>query len=122
MTLSSPLGLGLAGGDGFLLSPCGRLSGLRLFLGLGLPWTMASVYHIANGTEFYYPAGSLVFSVLVFFAFAVVCIALLVFRRFYYDGELGGNKMFAYACSAFLGFSWFTYILVSSLQTVGHIG
>jgi len=95
---------------------------VNVFLGLGLPWTMATIYHLANGTEFYYPAGSLVFSVLVFFAFAVVCIGLLVFRRFYFDGELGGNKMFAYFCSAFLGFAWFCYILLSSLQTVGHIG
>jgi solute carrier family 8 (sodium/calcium exchanger) len=95
---------------------------VNVFLGLGLPWTMATVYHIANGTKYHYPAGSIVFSVLVFFAFAVVCIALLVFRRYYFDGELGGNKMFAYACSAFLGFSWFCYILLSSFQTVGHIG
>jgi len=95
---------------------------VNVFLGLGLPWTMATVYHIANGTKYHYPAGSIVFSVLVFFAFAVVCIARLVFRRYYYDGELGGNKMFAYVCSAFLGFSWFCYILLSSLQTVGHIG
>merc|ERR1711907_569381 len=89
---------------------------VNVFLGLGLPWTMATIYHLANGTEFYYPAGSLVFSVLVFFAFAVVCIGLLVFRRFYFDGELGGNKKFAYFCSAFLGFAWFCYILLSSLQ------
>merc|ERR1711939_1106833 len=77
---------------------------VNVFLGLGLPWVMASIYHAAEGTPggFHYPAGDLNFSVLVFFAFAVLCIGLLVFRRYVYGGELGGPTMAAYAHSGFL--------------------
>jgi len=93
---------------------------VNVFLGLGVPWLMATCYHAANDTTFIYPAGDLVFSVLVFFAFAFVCIGLLVVRRFTCDGELGGNKVVAYASSAFLGFSWFAYIVLSSMKTYKH--
>jgi len=94
---------------------------VNVFLGLGLPWCMAVFYHEAKGTKFYYPAGDLVFSVLVFFAFAVVCIILLVFRRFQYDCELGGPTRPAYIHSAFLAGSWVMYVVISSLKTKKHI-
>jgi len=94
---------------------------VNVFLGLGLPWTMAAVYHCANGNSYSYPAGDLVFSVIVFSALAVVCIGMLVFRRSACGGELGGPKMMAYMSSAVLAFFWFTYILLSSLKAYGHI-
>jgi len=94
---------------------------VNVFLGLGLPWCMASFYHHANGNEFIYPAGDLVFSVLVFFVFAIGCILLLIFRRHYCGGELGGDKTTAHACSAGLGVSWLFYVILSSLKTKGHI-
>jgi len=94
---------------------------VNVFLGLGLPWTMAAVYHLANGTTFTYPAGDLVFSVLVFFAFAITCIGILLLRRRFCGGELGGNKMVAYGCSGLLATFWFAYIVISSLKTKKHI-
>jgi len=94
---------------------------VNVFLGLGLPWTMAAVYHLAKGTTYRYPSGDLVFSVLVFFAFAVCCVGILLVRRQYAGGELGGNKMAAHISSGFLGFSWFAYVVISSLKTKGHI-
>jgi len=94
---------------------------VNVFLGLGLPWCMAVFYHESEGTKYLYPAGDLSFSVVVFFAFAVVCIFLLIYRRFYCDGELGGPKNQAYAHSAFLYLSWFIYIVISSMKTKGKI-
>jgi len=94
---------------------------VNVFLGLGLPWTMAAIYHLVKGTTYVYPSGDLVFSVLVFFVFAVICIALLLFRRWKFEGELGGNKMCCHVSSAFLGFLWFTYIVISALKTKKHI-
>merc|ERR1711998_322317 len=94
---------------------------VNVFLGLGLPWTMATVYHVANGTKYEYQAGSLAVSVVIFFVFALLCIGLLVFRRYYYDGELGGNKNFAYLCSGVLGLFWFLYVVMSALQTYHQV-
>jgi len=96
---------------------------VNVFLGLGLPWVMASIYHAAKDTPggFNYPAGDLNFSVLVFFAFAVVCIGLLVFRRYVYGGELGGPTMAAYAHSGFLALSWCMYVVISYLKTAGKL-
>merc|ERR1711988_290515 len=94
---------------------------VNVFLGLGLPWTMATIYHACNGTSYKYPAGDLSFSVLVFSAFAIMCIGLLIYRRYACGGELGGPKIQAYIHSALLAFFWFGYILLSSLKSYGHI-
>lgn len=92
---------------------------VNVFLGLGLPWTMACFYHMPDPLT--YPAGDLVFSVFVFFAFAVACIGLLTVRRLYFGGELGGPKMFAWISSGYLASSWVIYVVISSLKAYGHI-
>jgi len=89
---------------------------VNVFLGLGLPWVFATVYHAANGTSFLYPAGDLVFSTFVFFAFAIACLILLYIRRVQCGGELGGNKTIAYASSAALAIAWVIYVLISALK------
>jgi len=94
---------------------------VNVFLGLGLPWMAATFYHAGNGTTYKYPAGDLVFSVLVFFAFAFVCIGLLVVRRNTCGGELGGPKKIAYMSSTGLAFAWLAYIILSSLKTKGKL-
>ncbi len=68
---------------------------VNVFLGLGLPWTIASIYHTVKKTEEGYrvPAGSLAFSVLVYSIVAVASIVILTFRRFSKfcgKAELGG--------------------------------
>merc|ERR1711871_521018 len=94
---------------------------VNVFLGLGLPWTFATMYHAANGSTMKYPSGDLVFSVLVFFLFALLCLALLVYRRYYCKGELGGPKQMAYASSALLGTTWFAYVIISAMKAYGNI-
>jgi len=95
---------------------------VNVFLGLGLPWVLATVYHSAKtGNDFAYPAGDLVFSVFVFFGFAFLAIGLLTYRRFYLGGELGGPKTMAWVSSGALALFWITYIIVSSMKTKGHI-
>merc|ERR1719460_3462803 len=56
---------------------CGNVTGsnsVNVFLGLGLPWTLACIYHLAKSGETLKYPGEIVFSVFVFFAFAVTCI------------------------------------------------
>jgi len=95
---------------------------VNVFLGLGLPWVMACCYHASKGNDFNYKAGDLVFSVFVFFAFAVACIGILLVRRKVYGGELGGPKIPAYITSAVLAFMWLGYVILSALRTEGHLG
>jgi len=93
---------------------------VNVFLGLGIPWTMACLYHSNN--KMVYPAGDLVFSVLVFTVCALYCIALLVYRRRdSIGGELGGPKGFAYFTSISLTIAWVLYVVMSSLKAEGHI-
>jgi solute carrier family 8 (sodium/calcium exchanger) len=93
---------------------------VNVFLGLGIPWTMACLYHSNN--KLAYPAGDLVFSVLVFFACAVYCIALLVYRRSdWIGGELGGPIKFAWFTSSSLVGCWALYVIMSALKAEGHI-
>merc|ERR1711988_73070 len=95
---------------------------VNVFLGLGLPWTLAAVYWLAkDGKTFAYPAGGLVFSVIVYFAFAVACVVILYLRRVYLGGELGGNAKAAYASSTILACFWLGYVMISALEVYGHI-
>eukprot|EP00657_Telonema_sp_P-1_P009095 TRINITY_DN3259_c0_g2_i2.p1 TRINITY_DN3259_c0_g2~~TRINITY_DN3259_c0_g2_i2.p1 ORF type:complete len:900 (+),score=277.39 TRINITY_DN3259_c0_g2_i2:143-2842(+) len=88
---------------------------VNVFLGLGIPWTLACAYHSNNKLE--YPAGDLVFSVLIFFGCAVYCLGLLMYRRYSFVGaELGGHMRFAKFTGASLSMAWFLYILLSSLK------
>ncbi|EFX70229.1 hypothetical protein DAPPUDRAFT_328233 [Daphnia pulex] len=97
---------------------------VNVFLGLGLPWLIASIYHASNGNEFKVEAGSLGFSITVFTITAVLSLALLVTRRCSAAcgrGELGGPLGTRYASAIFLLVLWMAYVLLSSLETYGHI-
>lgn len=60
-------------------------------------------------------AGPLAFSVMVFLAVAMVCFAVLLARRTFIGGELGGAKSGRYATGIFLFGLWGIYILMSTL-------
>merc|ERR1712183_1059493 len=62
---------------------------------------------------FLMPAGSLSFSVTVFTVCALTCLALLVWRRFKYGGELGGPLFAQRRDSAIMASLWFVYIALS---------
>ena len=69
-------------------------------------------------------AGSLAFSVVIYTATAVICIALLMTRRYlgvFGKAELGGPKVPKIICAIFLIFLWIFYVVLSSLQAYGHI-
>lgn len=108
---------------------------VNVFLGLGLPWTMGAFYWDSSGrTEewdrrfwkgstykelwgdtypnggFLVPAGSLSFSVTVFVVTAVTCIAILIWRRMRYGGELGGPAFAQKRDAAILVGLWCTYV------------
>lgn len=99
-------------------------NGVNVFLGLGIPWLIASIYHQVNGNKFEIDPGSLGTSVVTYAVCASVCIALLIVRRFvpfFGEAELGGPKMLRYGTGCFMIFLWFVYVLVSALVAYGHL-
>lgn len=90
-----------------------------MFLGLGLPWLIATVYESStnpDGDGYFVPAGSLGFSVVVFIICAVLCIICLLVRRWKVQGELGGSRNGRLMSLIFLVTLWFIYIIMSVLQ------
>jgi len=90
---------------------------VNVFLGLGLPWVIACIYeNSVNGAGYFVPAGSLGFSVVVFVACALCCIACLLVRRWKVGGELGGGANGRMGTLVFMVVLWLIYITMSILQ------
>ncbi|KAM4729383.1 sodium/calcium exchanger 1b [Anableps anableps] len=95
---------------------------VNVFLGIGVAWSIAAIYHNSKGHEFKVDPGTLAFSVTLFTIFAFICVATLMYRRRPdIGGELGGPRT-AKALTTMLFFSlWLLYILFSSLEAYCHI-
>uniref|UniRef100_A0A0N4ZSW9 Sodium/calcium exchanger 1 n=1 Tax=Parastrongyloides trichosuri TaxID=131310 RepID=A0A0N4ZSW9_PARTI len=97
-------------------------NGVNVFLGIGIAWTMAAVYHWYHGSIFYVNPGTLAFSVTVFCIEAVICIAVIVLRRHKsVGGELGGPLKYKVLTSGFFILLWLIYIGLSSLESYCYI-
>lgn len=90
---------------------------VNVFLGLGLPWVIATIYEKSRNDKAYYvPAGSLGFSVVIFIICAVFCLIFLFIRRMRVGGELGGSRSGRIGSMIFLCSLWLIYIVLSALQ------
>merc|ERR1711937_678999 len=90
---------------------------VNVFLGIGIAWSMAALYHEAGGGKFEVPVGSLGFSVTVFCIEAALAIIILLLRRNpAIGGELGGPKLFKTISSAIFVFFWCFYVMISALE------
>ncbi|CRL05221.1 CLUMA_CG017997, isoform A, partial [Clunio marinus] len=104
---------------------------VNVFLGIGIAWTMAAVYHAMNPTTlasgeldyaFRVPSGNLAFSVTLFCSEAAIAILILLLRRTKsIGGELGGPPFFKYVTATALIGLWVVYLLMSSLEAYGVI-
>eukprot|EP00232_Nephroselmis_pyriformis_P022302 CAMPEP_0182866928 /NCGR_PEP_ID=MMETSP0034_2-20130328/8450_1 /TAXON_ID=156128 /ORGANISM="Nephroselmis pyriformis, Strain CCMP717" /LENGTH=894 /DNA_ID=CAMNT_0024999261 /DNA_START=354 /DNA_END=3038 /DNA_ORIENTATION=- len=97
---------------------------VNVFLGLGIPWLIASVYYKAQGCDFEVEAGALGFSVLIFSIEAVLAIAILLIKRKVEGpegGELGGSAGAKRGFATLFVSMWLAYIILSSLQAYDHI-
>ncbi|XP_052779900.1 sodium/calcium exchanger 3-like isoform X2 [Mya arenaria] len=103
-------------------SSVGNVNGsnsVNVFLGLGLPWTIASIYWAVKGEYFEVPAGSLGFTVIVYSVFACIALGLLLLRRFlpvFGRAELGGPQGPKIASGVFVIFLWVFYVILTALQ------
>merc|ERR1719226_371616 len=97
---------------------------VNVFLGVGIAWSMAAIYHEAIGTPggFSVEPASLGFSVTVFCIEAVVAITTLMIRRNpAIGGELGGPRGAKTATSCLFVFLWVFYVLIAALEAYGVI-
>lgn len=94
---------------------------MNVFVGLGLPWIISSIYQSKKGEKYVTPAGDLAFSVMLFLITSVLCFMVLGVRRYALGGELGGPKGSRYF-SAFLCVSlWVIYTTFSTLKAYNVI-
>jgi solute carrier family 8 (sodium/calcium exchanger) len=92
---------------------------VNVFLGVGIAWSMAAIYHEAAGTEggFSVDPASLGFSVTIFCIEAVIAIiALMIRRNPAIGGELGGPKGAKTATSCLFVFLWVFYVMIAALE------
>uniref|UniRef100_A0A8C6TW13 Solute carrier family 8 member 1a n=1 Tax=Neogobius melanostomus TaxID=47308 RepID=A0A8C6TW13_9GOBI len=95
---------------------------VNVFLGIGVAWSIAAVYHWTKGAEFRVDPGTLAFSVTLFTIFAFVCIAVLVYRRRpSIGGELGGPRTAKILTTTLFFSLWLMYIVFSSLEAYCHV-
>uniref|UniRef100_A0A1B6G5H0 Calx-beta domain-containing protein n=1 Tax=Cuerna arida TaxID=1464854 RepID=A0A1B6G5H0_9HEMI len=96
---------------------------VNVFLGIGVAWSIAAIYHSWHGNQFIVPPGNLGFSVMVFCTEALFAISVLLLRRSkYVGGELGGPVGLKYLTSAFMFGLWIIYLTLSTLEAYGVIG
>lgn len=89
---------------------------VNVFLGLGLPWVIASIYYTAKDEIFEVPADGLSFSVTLFIITSTLCLLTLVIRRCTVKGELGGNVVVKWLTFCFFIFLWLVYLILSALK------
>ncbi|ESO09920.1 hypothetical protein HELRODRAFT_72786 [Helobdella robusta] len=97
---------------------------VNVFLGLGLPWVLASVYWRIKEKPFEVQAGSLSFSVVIYVVLAIICLVGLMVRRynkFLGKAELGGPTCQKTVTAVLFICMWIIYALLSSLQAYGYI-
>lgn len=94
---------------------------VNVFLGLGLPWVIAAIYSAKNNEEYKVPSKGLDLSVVLFLSCSLVGVAILILRRCFVKGELGGSPT-GRLLSALLFISlWLIYIVFSCLGQYGVI-
>lgn len=106
-------------------SAVGNVTGsnsVNVFLGLGLPWTIAAIYwKVKYESSYMVPPGSLAFSVTLFLITSLCCFVILGLRRCFIGGELGGAGLQRPCSALILVCLWLIYIIGCSLQAYGVI-
>ncbi|XP_059214818.1 sodium/calcium exchanger 1b isoform X2 [Centropristis striata] len=95
---------------------------VNVFLGIGVAWSIAAIYHNSKGGTFRVDPGTLAFSVTLFTIFAFIAVATLMYRRRpEIGGELGGPRTSKVLTTMLFVSLWLLYILFSSLEAYCHI-
>jgi len=106
--------------DRYADSAVGNITGsnsVNVFLGLGLPWCIASIYYqrCDPPTNYKVPSKGLDLSVALFLVASLIAIFLLVARRVFLRGELGGSKCGRTFSATILVSLWIIYVSTCSM-------
>ncbi|XP_043512048.1 sodium/calcium exchanger 1-like [Frieseomelitta varia] len=95
---------------------------VNVFLGIGIAWSIAAIYHALHGEKFEVEPGNLAFCVTLFCTEACLVILVLLLRRTKsIGGELGGPFLPKVVTSLVLFFLWVFYLIMSILEAYGYI-
>lgn len=90
---------------------------VNIFIGIGVPWVINTIYNkIVLHDVLRVPASDLSFILVVYFITFVFCVAVLVARRYFIGGELGGPRKWAWASSIFILLLWMAFLVLSCLR------
>jgi len=111
--------------DPYADSSIGNVTGsnaVNVFLGIGIAWTIAAIYHAAHGNEFIVLPGELAMSVTTFCIMAIITIVIIVLRRQpAVGGELGGPDKYKYPTVVLFVSFWLIYVLISAFVAYCYI-
>jgi len=99
-------------------SAVGNVTGsnsVNVFLGLGLPWVIASLYYGRKDEKFNVPSKGLDLSVALFLIVSLIGIVILIVRRIVVKGELGGSPAGRTASAIVFVSLWLFYVIMSTL-------
>lgn len=104
-------------------SAIGNVTGsnsVNVFLGMGLPWLIATIYwRVNHDSDYEVPPGSMSFSVVMFLSCSMVCFLILGLRRCCVGGELGGTGCARNLSAGILFSLWLIYVIFVSLEAYG---
>ena len=101
-------------------SAVGNITGsnsVNVFLGLGLPWVIAVIYSKQQDPpeDYKVPSKGLDLSVVLYLSCALIGVGILVFRRCYFKGELGGSLKGRTISAIAFTTLWLIFIVFSCL-------
>ena len=85
-----------------------------MFLGVGLAWFVAAVFHASHGTScgFYVEAEALGDTSKLFTALSVVAYVIILLRQWLVGGALGGKQPWKKLTALLFFFFYFLYVLM----------
>lgn len=97
-----------------------------VFLGLGLPWTIATIYHWAKYGESFFvgklPTADITFALVLFLACSVIAFMVLGLRRLIIGGELGGPGVSRIFSGIVMFFLWAAFVVLNVMNSYGYLG
>ena len=97
-----------------------------VFLGLGFPWTIATICHWAKYGESFLvgklPTADITFAIVLFLACAVIAFMVLGLGRLIIGGELGGPGVSRILSGIVMFFLWAALVVLNVMNSYGYLG
>lgn len=95
---------------------------VNIFIGIGVPWVINTIYNrLVLHSELRVPAGDLSFILIVYFITFIFCVLVLIARRYFIGGELGGPRKWAWSSCIFILLLWVVFLVLSCLRVYSVI-